>query len=256
MPNFISDGLTLHYQRVGAGTPVLLIHGFGSSGSINWVATGWADTLAAEGYEALILDNRGHGDSDKPYDEERYFPQVMAEDARALLDHSGIERCFVIGYSMGARIAAFLALLHPERVAAAVLGGMGMNLITGLSDSEEIIAALRATSLDDVDHPTGQMFRRFADQSKADRLALASCMVHSREPMLEEFVRRISPPVLVAVGERDEMAGSPQALAALLPHGEAFTIARRDHMLATGDRTFKAAALHFLRRHAHLIGGA
>jgi pimeloyl-ACP methyl ester carboxylesterase len=255
MPEFTSSGITLHYERRGTGLPVLLIHGFGSSGLINWIATGWTDALAEAGFESIIIDNRGHGQSAKLYDEEAYYPGLMAEDARALLDHLDIKRSFVAGYSMGARISAFLALQHPDRVAALVLGGMGMNLIDGLFDSDEVIAALRAASLDDVTHPTGQMFRRFADQSRSDRLALAACMVNSRQPMPADDVRNIDLPVLVAVGEKDEMAGSPEVLASLLPQGEAFVIPRRDHMLATGDRAFKAEAIGFLRRHAHLIGG-
>jgi pimeloyl-ACP methyl ester carboxylesterase len=71
-------------------------------------------------------------------------------------------------------------------------------------------------------------------------------MISSREPMPEVDVRKISQPTLVAVGAADDMAGDPEALARLLPHGEAFVIAKRNHMLATGDPKFKAAALEFL----------
>jgi pimeloyl-ACP methyl ester carboxylesterase len=67
--------------------------------------------------------------------------------------------------------------------------------------------------------------------------------------MAEADVRRIETPALVAVGAEDEMAGTAEALARLLPHGEAFTIPRRDHMRATGDIEFKKAALEFLARH-------
>jgi pimeloyl-ACP methyl ester carboxylesterase len=170
----------------------------------------------------------------------------MADDARRLLDHLEIERVPVLGYSMGARIAAFLARRAPERVARAIFGGMGITLVTGLSDSEAIIAALTAESLSEVTDRAGRQFRIFAEHSGADRAALAACMINSREPMPEAEVRRIDAPVLVAVGEADEMAGAPAALAELLPRGEAFTIPRRDHMRATGDPAFKAAALAFL----------
>ena len=155
-----------------------------------------------------------------------------------------------MGYSMGARIAAYLMLQDPHAVSCAIWGGMGVNLISGLEDSEEIISALTAESLDQVTGRTGRQFRIFADHNKADRAALAACMVNSREPMREADVRRIKQPVLVAVGSDDDMAGSATALAELLPHGEAFTIERRDHMRATGDKQFKAAALEFLARQA------
>ncbi len=249
MPSFDSDGVEIAYETFGAGPPILLIHGFGSSLRINWVDTGWVETLTAAGYSVIALDNRGHGASAKLYDTEAYWPQVMAEDARRLLDRLSVPRAAVIGYSMGARITAFLALAHPERVACAVLGGMGRNLIDGLEDSGDIIAGLRAASLSDVKHPTARQFRIFADHSKSDREALAACMVTSRAPMPAADVARITTPALVAVGEADDMAGDPSLLAALLQDAEAFVIPKRTHMLATGDRAFKQAALAFLERH-------
>lgn len=248
MPEFSSQGIAIAYQVQGEGRPILLIHGFASSAEVNWVATGWVDTLVKAGYQAIALDNRGHGRSRKLYDPQLYFAREMANDARRLLDQLGIARLPVIGYSMGARIASFLALDHPERVAALVLGGMGLNLVTGLADSEPIIAALTAETLSEVTHPTGRQFRIFAEHTGADRAALAACMINSRQPMAEADVRRIAVPALVAVGEEDTMAGDPAALAALLPQAEAFVIPRRDHMRATGDKAFKSAALEFLAR--------
>ena len=249
MPNFLSDGISLAYEVFGDGPPILLIHGFASNIEINWVSTGWVDTLVKAGYRVVAIDNRGHGKSQKLYDPNLYFAHEMAEDARRLLDHLEIERCAVMGYSMGARITAFLALNHPSRMRCAVLGGMGMNLVTGLADSEAIISALTAETLSEVTDRSGRQFRIFAEHSKADRAALAACMISSREPMREADVRRIDVPALVAVGADDEMAGSPQAVAELLPQGEAFVIPRRDHMRATGDAEFKQAALRFLARH-------
>jgi len=250
LPTFSSNGIAIAYETHGQGRPILLIHGFGSSGKVNWIDTGWVETLTAAGYEAITFDNRGHGASRKLYDTSLYFAHDMAEDAVHLLDHLGTAACPVIGYSMGARIAAFLCLNHPERVTAAIFGGMGRNLATGLEDSEEIITALTAESLDQVIGRTGRQFRIFADHNKADRAALAACMVNSREPMPEADIRRIATPILVAVGETDDMAGSAADLAGLLPNAEAFTIPRRDHMRATGDPAFKRAALDFLSRHA------
>ena len=169
MPTFLSDGIEIAYDVFGDGRPILLIHGFGSSGMVNWIETGWTDTLVEAGYRAITIDNRGHGQSAKLYDAEAYHPAKMAEDSRALLDHLGIERAAVFGYSMGARIAAFLALAHPDRVAVGVWGGMGLNLVTGLSDSDEIIAALLAPHLADVKSRTGRQFRIFADRTGADK---------------------------------------------------------------------------------------
>ncbi len=249
VPSFLSAGIPIAYDIHGEGAPVLLIHGFGSSGKVNWLDTGWVETLTEAGYQAITIDNRGHGNSRKLYDASLYFARDMALDAKRLLDHLDIRRAPVIGYSMGARIAAFLALQHPGHVRASVWGGMGMNLISGLADSEEIISALTAESLADVRGKTGRQFRIFAEHTGADKAALAACMVSSREPMTEKQVRDITVPVLVATGSEDQMAGSAADLAALLRHGEAVTIPRRDHMRATGDPKFKQAALDFLARH-------
>lgn len=248
MPTFTTSGLNLAYEVHGQGAPVLCVHGFASSGKVNWIDTGWVETLVAAGYQAITLDNRGHGGSDKPHDPDLYYPQLMASDALALLEHLKITRAAVLGYSMGARIAAFMAYEAPETVAVAVFGGMGLNLINGLTDGNDIIAGLRAPTLASLTHPTARQFRIFADHTGSDREALAACMETSREAMSRADVRRIDVPVLVAVGENDEMAGGPEPLAELLPHGEAVVIPRRDHMRATGDKVFKSATLEFLGR--------
>src|SRR6185312_160736 len=248
MASFLSDGIEIAYEVYGEGRPILLIHGFASSGVINWVNPGWVEALQADGWQPITIDNRGHGASRKLYDPKLYFAHEMADDATRLLDRLNLGAVPVMGYSMGARISAFLAARHPTRVKCAVWGGMGINLVTGLEDSEEIIAALTADSLSEVKGATGRQFRIFADHSKADKAALAACMISSREPMPPETVRSIIQPTLVAVGQTDDMAGDPHALAELLPHGEAFVIPKRNHMLATGDPRFKAAALEFLHR--------
>ena len=246
MPHFASDGVDIAYLDEGEGAPILLIHGFASSKTINWVGPGWVDTLTRAGRRVVALDNRGHGESGKPHDPEAYRPHVMAEDARRLLDHLGIARADVMGYSMGARITAFLALAHPDRVRSAVFGGLGRGLVDGTGPWEPIVAALEAPSADDVQHQTGRMFRRFAEQGGGDLVALAACMRASRETLTEADVGRIACPALVAVGTRDVIAGSPEGLAALLPHGRALAIPNRDHMLAVGDKVYKDGVLAFL----------
>jgi pimeloyl-ACP methyl ester carboxylesterase len=173
----------------------------------------------------------------------------MAADARRLLDHLGIARAAVIGYSMGARITAFLAVDHPERVSAAVLGGMGYGLVTGFTDGDEIAAALEAPSAEAAATEQGRGFRRFAERTKSDLRALAACMRAPRERLTESELVGIDAPVLIAIGTRDGVAGSPAPLARLLPAAEVLDIPDRDHMTAVGDRVFKNGVLDFLSRH-------
>jgi pimeloyl-ACP methyl ester carboxylesterase len=196
----------------------------------------------------IALDNRGHGQSSKLYDPADYHTSKMAGDAKALLDHLNIERADVMGYSMGARISAFLTLAHPARVRSVVLGGLGNHLVDGVGLPESIADALEAPSLDDVTDKQGRVFRAFAQQTKSDLKALAACIRGSRQVLSREEIGTIGIPVLVAIGTKDDVAGSAEALAALIPGAEALDIPDRDHMLAVGDKVYKAGVLAFLDR--------
>ncbi|MCM2292222.1 alpha/beta hydrolase [Allorhizobium sp. BGMRC 0089] len=244
---FRHDGLEIAYFDEGdpAGPPVLLIHGFASSALVNWVHPGWLKTLGDAGYRVIALDNRGHGQSDKPHDPELYHPHAMAADAVALLDHLGIPEAHVMGYSMGARISAFLALSDPHRLRSLVFGGLGIGMCDGVGDWDPIADALLAPSLDDVTHEKGRMFRAFAEQTKSDRLALAACIRTSRDLVRRDEIAKVDVPTLIGVGTKDDIAGSAQELASLMPMATALDIPNRDHMLAVGDRVFKKAVLEF-----------
>jgi pimeloyl-ACP methyl ester carboxylesterase len=251
---FDSAGVAIAYIDAGPrpaapgarSLPVLLIHGFASNVSMNWISTGWVDVLTEQGYRVVAFDNRGHGQSAKLYDLAQYGAPLMAEDARRLLDHLGIARAHLVGYSMGARIAAFLAIAHPERVARVVFGGLGINMVRGMAGTGPIAHALEAPSIDDVTNPTARTFRAFAEQTKSDLKALAACIRSSRAPLTAEMVASIASPVLVAVGERDVIGGSAEDLAKLIPGAQAFVIPNREHMKAVGDKAFKAAVVRFL----------
>jgi pimeloyl-ACP methyl ester carboxylesterase len=253
MLQFASDGLSIAYLDEPAlappGEAILLVHGFASNSRVNWVDTGWVATLTKAGYRVLAFDNRGHGASDKPHEPERYGAPLMAEDARRLLDHVGLARVHVMGYSMGARIAAFLAMAHPERVQTVIFGGLGINMVRGVGGARPIAAALRAPSIDDVTNATARTFRAFAEQTGSDLEALAACILSSRDKISAESLATLRAPVLVAVGSEDVIGGPAEPLAALIPGAEALIIPGRDHMKAVGDRSYKAKVLEFLARH-------
>ena len=250
MASFHNGAVEIAYLDEGEGEPVVLVHGFASTKEVNWVNPGWMKTITGAGRRAIALDNRGHGQSSKLYDPAAYHSATMAEDVRALLDHLKIERADVMGYSMGARIAAFLAVQHVQRVRSVVLGGLGIRLVEGVGLSEDIAEALEARSLADVSDPTGRLFRSFAEQTKSDLKALAACMRGSRQTLSRAQVASIRGPALVAVGTNDDVAGSAEGLAALIPGARALDIPNRDHMLAVGDKVFKTAVLDFLNQRA------
>jgi pimeloyl-ACP methyl ester carboxylesterase len=152
-----------------------------------------------------------------------------------------------MGYSMGARIATFLAISRPEVVRSLVIGGLGIAMVEGLGGQEEIAAALEAPAGAEIASMVGRNYRRFGEATGSDLQALAACMRSMRENVDAAALARLTMPVLVAVGDRDEVAGSPERLAALIPGAKVLSIPGRDHMLATGDRVYKQGVLAFLK---------
>ena len=246
MQRFSSDGVEIAFVDEGEGDPILLIHGFGSNLGVNWRATGWIDVLKRDRRRVIAFDVRGHGESSKPHDGAAYRMTMLSQDAQNLLDHLGLPEVDVMGYSMGARIGAWLALEHPSSVRSLILGGMGLALVEGIGDEEEIAQALEAPDIAMVKNQTGWAYRKFAEATGSDLRALAACIRVQRETVPAARLAALEMPVLVAVGEHDAIAGSPEGLARLIPGAELCVIARRDHMLATGDRQFKECALTFL----------
>lgn len=251
MKTFDSAGVRIAYiDEAPADTraTILLIHGFASNVATNWGATGWIRELVHAGYRVVAFDNRGHGESEKLYELADYGAPAMSEDARRLLEFLQIPSAHVMGYSMGARITAFLALRHPQLVKTAVFGGLGINMVRGMAGTGPIAHALEAPTIDDVKNPTARTFRAFAEQTKSDLRALAACIRSAREPITAEALGKLTCPVLVAVGSGDVVGGSAEELAAVIPGAEAFVIADRDHMKAVGDRSYKRAVIEFLAR--------
>jgi pimeloyl-ACP methyl ester carboxylesterase len=250
MQSFDSDGVGIAYHDEGEGEPILLIHGFASNIVTNWVGPRWVASLVQSGRRVIAFDNRGHGNSEKLYDPALYGALAMAEDARRLLDHLGIERADVMGYSMGARIAAFLVLRHPIRVRSVIFGGLGINMVRGMVGSGPLAKALEAPRIEEVTNDAARSFRAFAEQTGSDLAALAACMRGPREKISPEQLATIAVPCLVAVGTEDVIGGSGPELAKLIPGAQLLEIQGRDHMKAVGDAGFKQGVLDFLTKRA------
>ncbi len=250
MHKFNSDGVEIAYLDESPGNnadAVLLIHGFASNVATNWVDTGWVKTLTGAGYRVIAYDNRGHGQSEKLYNLEDYGAPIMAEDARRLLDHLGIERAHVIGYSMGARIAAFLAIAasNPRtqprvRRPRAQHGARRCRHRPGRASA----GSGQHRRGDEFDGAHLPRFRR-ADEERPQ----GARRLHPLGPRADHAPRRSAAlrcPVLVVVGEQDVIGGSAAELAALIPGARGIELAGRDHMKAVGDKGFKEAVLGFL----------
>ena len=248
MPSFHHGAVEIAYLDEGEGDPIVLVHGFASSKNVNWVYPGWVSELRKDGRRVIALDNRGHGESEKLHDPAQYDIATMASDVIALMDHLGIPRADIMGYSLGSRMTAVLAHDEPQRLRSAILGGIGIGLIEGGGPGDNVAVALEAPSLEDVTDPVGRTFRAFADQTRSDRRALAACLRGSRRLMTRQEAADIDVPVLIAVGGNDEIAGSAEALGRIIPQSQVLAIPNRDHMRAVGDRVYKAGVLEFLAR--------
>jgi pimeloyl-ACP methyl ester carboxylesterase len=249
-----SDGVTLAYERTGVagGPPVMLVHGFGSSRGQNWKSTGWYSTLGEAGFAITAMDCRGHGMSDKPHDPASYGHERMAQDVATVMDAAGLAAAFYCGYSMGGFIGLRFTAAQPQRVTKLALAGVGEHYLHGPRISDPGSRDLLAEALE-MDDPSGLtdkraiMFRAFAEQPGKDRFALAACMRAMSPRLPSEVLAQIAQPVLVACGDRDDIAGPPDGLAAQFRHGLAVTVPGRDHMSAVGDRGMRAAVADFFR---------
>lgn len=246
MPFFDSAGVKIHYHDIGSGEPVVLVHGFASTAEDNWGGTGWIARLSAK-YRVIAPDVRGHGLSDKPHEREAYGYARMGEDVTRLMDHLGIARAPLIGYSMGSSIAIELMLRRPGRFRAIVLGGIAYD--DGLEDKADrdaISAAYRADDPATIKSPVAKAYRRFAESMPNDLKALAALIDAERSPFDPAKLRSVRLPVLIVVGTEDNAIGDPEPLAKMIPRARLVMLEGRDHMTAPADQRFKDVVLEFL----------
>ncbi len=259
---FDSDGVKIHFVEKGQGDPVVLIHGFAASHQMNWVLPGILDRLA-EDYRVIALDNRGHGQSDKPHERSAYGLH-MVDDVIRLMDHLDIPRAHVVGYSMGGFITTRLITRHPDRVASAVIGAAGWNehpeprfaLLDAIGDSLEsgnglipLMQALQPTDQPKV--PTEQL--QATSQlimAVNDPLALSAAIRGMRELTVQRSeLEQNQVPVLAVVGSSDPLREGVEELAAVMNNLELVLIDGADHLSAVRRSEFTDVILDHLKRH-------
>jgi pimeloyl-ACP methyl ester carboxylesterase len=212
------DGVELAVHRVGAGRPVVLLHGLFSDANTNWIRFGHAQRLADAGFLAIMPDLRAHGQSDKPHEPGAYPSDVLVRDLRALIGHLGVTDYDLGGFSLGARTAARSAIegLRPRRL---VLAGMGLE---GLSEWDRRSAFFidSIDRFDEVKHGDPAFLAvAFMKTQKVDRVA-ARLLLQSVEDIEPSELAAVTMPTLVVCGDKDHDNGSPQALVAALPDAE------------------------------------
>jgi pimeloyl-ACP methyl ester carboxylesterase len=243
------DGVTLAYDDIGPrdnGRPVILVHGFASNRNENWRRVGWYGALERRRLRFIAFDARGHGESGKPHDPAAYAGSRMADDLFALMDHLQIARADVLGYSMGAGLALTAALARPDRFGDLILGGVGGKFFDPSPPGHPMADAMETASPDQIVNPMLRSFRQFADDQGEDRLALAACSRAVKQKPSASDLSGLKAHTLVIAGVRDELAGDPQKLAALMPDARAVTLPGCDHFSAIPHGLFKAAVFDFL----------
>lgn len=246
------DGVSLAYDDItpagGAERAIVLLHGFASNRNEGWRRTGWYGAFERRETRVIGLDQRGHGESAKLYEPDAYTRDKLAGDVLALMDHLGLERADLFGYSMGTRTAMQAALMAPERVSHLILGGVGGRLLEPAEhrDSAPMVEAMLAADPDAIEQPMLRSFRHFADEQGEDRQALAAFVQAQNPPLDLDGLRGLTMPVLVVAGQRDSGAGDPEDLARIFPNGHGVTVVGCDHFSAIPHGLTKAAVFDFL----------
>jgi pimeloyl-ACP methyl ester carboxylesterase len=240
------DGVRLAYREVGAGRPLVLLHGATGDATL-WLRHGQAETIAARGHRVIMPDFRGHGRSAKPHDAAAYPSDVLTDDGFALLEHLELDDYDLGGYSLGARIVVRMLVrgATPDR---AVVGGQGLRQVLGFGGGAGSLLR-RVITRSETFEPGSpeEQVEQWLRSSGEDPVALLH-MLDSVVATPVEPLGRIQVPTLVAMGSEDERADSADQLVAALPHATR-AVVPGDHGTAVSAPEFVAAILDFLAGH-------
>ncbi|MGD8193367.1 alpha/beta fold hydrolase [Herbiconiux sp. P18] len=226
-----------------AAPAVLLVHGFASNRSDNWVRTRWLPPLVDAGFRVIAPDLRGHGESGRPRRLAAYTLPRLLGDLTAVLDATDARVAHVVGYSLGARLAWELAVRRPERVASLVVGGAPVLGSFAGFDLPAATAALRGSA---ATPPATARYLTMATRGANDPEALLRVAEAVRRSAFDPRATRPAHPLLVVAGDDDEVAAESRALAHEL--GARFVgLPGRDHVSAVTSRVFKAEVVEFLQ---------
>jgi pimeloyl-ACP methyl ester carboxylesterase len=251
MPVLTVSGAEISYSDQGAGDGVVLVHGFAASAQENWGKAGWVQMLTRANRRVVTVDLRGHGLSQKLYDPAAYSLPAMAGDVLAVVEQLQIKKPDLIGFSLGARVVLELLRQRGDRFLLGVLCGVGDLLINPRMerDPAAFAQAMEAPSAEQVGDDMARRFRMFAEGQGQDLKALAACsrgLNASGTGWTREMLSSVKNEMLVVAGSADDLAGSPEALAACFSNAKGKRIPGCGHMDCLTQPMFKAAVMDFL----------
>jgi len=249
---------------LGAGEPIILLHGFAANADLNWRLPGLTRALAQE-FRVVAMDLRGHGRSAKPHETARYGMEML-HDVIRLMDHLQLEKVHLVGYSLGGFITLKFAATYSQRLITASPLGAGWerpNESEFLDALQKMAAALESGSgIGPVSRGLGgrrekptwahTLWVKVLSGYFNDRHAL-SAMIKGLPSLqvAEAELRALTIPVCSIVGAIDPQRVGAEAMVGVVPHLIQIIVPQADHIRAPMSEMFHQGLLSFLRRHSN-----
>lgn len=254
---FQSGDVRIRYLTAGRGEPVILVHGWSASAEM-WAAL--MNDLSRD-HEVIAMDCRGHGKSDKPHDPSQYGSE-MAKDVVRLMDHLGLRKAHVVGYSMGGGIVMKVMVDYPDRTLSVVSGGSAgfradqdewdAGLIKSLETGTPLSEAMIANRPTGTPAPSAQQreMMRQMDAMQDSKALGAQRRGNVGLQIRDEDLRNNKVPLLVIVGSRNEPERF-QNVKRTIPHAEFMVVEGAGHGDTPDNPVFVQDVRGFLVRHAN-----
>ena len=258
---FDANGVPIHYTDEGAGVPIVLVHGFGVHSDLNWRRPGCVRRLKRRGYRVITMDVRGHGRSGKPHNPEAYGTE-LSDDVIRLLDHLGIAKAHLAGYSMGGFITLKTIQRHPDRLLSGIICAAGWSTLDDeiLALFTEIVSAMEdRKAFDPITHwldpnkraPALQctVVNFFMNQTNDVDAIVNVFRTFEALAVEESALRANAVPALTLVGTRDGIKDISHRLPGIMANHELVSIPGGDHLTTILHPKFMKTMLDFLDAH-------
>lgn len=234
------DDVEIAYWDQGEGKPIVLLHGFTANSHINWELSGITDALLKRGRRVIMMDARGHGESDKPHSSYSYWNRAMAQDVGRLAEYLILYDYDILGYSMGAKVAIEASHMF-GRIRSLVLAGLEIyEKDWTLSDKER---SRKVKNMLDDNPKEKDEYRLFAEKTGGDRKAFAARIEGNIYPEFSHWdLQKIHLPVLIINGQREYDATKA---ASFFPNARGVSL-RANHVTLLRNKDFPTEVIAFL----------